>query len=128
MRTRGLILAGTILFTSAAWGQATAPVQYLSVKPDAVMTRNLVGLDVYNQKNENVGEIADVIIDKGNLSGYVLSVGGFLGMGERYVAVQPSSLTIDYDDSAKKWKATANTTKDELKSAPEFKYHSKWKG
>lgn len=127
MRPHGLILAGTILFAGAAWSQATAPVQYLSVKPDAMMSRNLVGLDVYNQNNENVGEIADVVIDQGNVQGYVLSVGGFLGMGERYVAVQPSSLSINYDESAKKWKATANTTKDQLRAAPEFKYHSKWR-
>jgi sporulation protein YlmC with PRC-barrel domain len=127
MKAYGLILAGTLSFASAAWSQATAPVQYLSVKPDAMMSSSLVGLDVYNQNNENVGEIKDVVFHNGQLSGYVLSVGGFLGVGERYVAVQPSSISVSYDESARRWKATANTTKDDLKSAPEFKYHGKWK-
>lgn len=78
--------------------------------------------------NESIGEIADVILEHGQLSGYVLSVGGLRGIPERYVAVQPSPLTISYDDSGKRWKATANATKDQLRVAPEFKYHSKWKG
>lgn len=123
----GAVVAVTLL-TTAAWSQATAPVQYLSVHPDAVFSSNVVGLDVYNLKNEKIGDIADVVLEHGALEGYVLSVGGFLGVGERYVAVQPSSISIKYDESGKKWRATANATKDQLKAAPEFKYHSKWKG
>jgi sporulation protein YlmC with PRC-barrel domain len=128
MRLHGYIVAGTTLLATAAFGQATAPVQYLSIKPDSMLTSKLVGVDVYNQKNEKIGEIADVVIERGSLEGYVLSIGGFLGMGERYVAVQPSSVSIKYDESANQWRATANASKDQLKSAPEFKYHSKWKG
>lgn len=127
-RSRGVIVAGAmVLFTSAAWSQATAPVQYLSVTPESVLTSNVVGVDVYNLNNEKIGEIADIVIQHGQLDGYVLSVGGFLGIAERYVAVQPASLSLHYDESAKKWKAAANATKDQLKAAPEFKYHSRWK-
>ena len=52
----------------------------------------------------------------------ILSVGGFLGMGERYVAVSPSSVNIRYDSKNDKWLASMNTTKEALKAAPEFKY------
>jgi sporulation protein YlmC with PRC-barrel domain len=48
----------------------------------------VVGLSVYNDQNENVGSINDLLMDKsGNIKAAVLSVGGFLGMGARYVAV-----------------------------------------
>src|SRR5215469_15774861 len=48
----------------------------------------VVGLNVYNAQNENVGSINDLLLDKsGNIKAAVISVGGFLGMGARYVAV-----------------------------------------
>src|SRR5262249_38564989 len=48
----------------------------------------VVGLNVYNEQNENVGSINDLLMDKsGNVKAAVISVGGFLGMGSRYVAI-----------------------------------------
>ena len=48
----------------------------------------VVGLNVYNEKNENVGSINDLLMDKsGSIKAAVISVGGFLGMGARLVAV-----------------------------------------
>ena len=48
----------------------------------------VVGLNVYNEKNENVGSINDLLMDKsGSIKAAVISVGGFLGMGARLVAL-----------------------------------------
>jgi sporulation protein YlmC with PRC-barrel domain len=48
----------------------------------------IVGLNVYNNDNENVGSINDLLTDKdGNIKAVVISVGGFLGVGSHYVAV-----------------------------------------
>jgi sporulation protein YlmC with PRC-barrel domain len=48
----------------------------------------LAGVDVYNEANEKIGDINDVILDKsGKAEKVILGVGGFLGMGEHYVAV-----------------------------------------
>jgi hypothetical protein len=48
----------------------------------------VVGLDVYNDNNESVGTINDLLTDKsGNIKAVVLGVGGFLGVGEHLVAV-----------------------------------------
>jgi sporulation protein YlmC with PRC-barrel domain len=48
----------------------------------------LIGVDVYNEANEKVGSIEELILDKsGKVEHVVLGVGGFLGMGEHYVAV-----------------------------------------
>jgi sporulation protein YlmC with PRC-barrel domain len=48
----------------------------------------LIGVDVYNEANETIGNIEELILDKsGKVEHVVLGVGGFLGMGEHYVAV-----------------------------------------
>ncbi len=48
----------------------------------------IVGLNVYNNNNEKVGDINDVLMDKsGSIKAVVIGVGGFLGMGEHLVAV-----------------------------------------
>jgi hypothetical protein len=49
-----------------------------------------------------------------------------LGIGTHYVAVDADSVKVKYDMSDKKWHANMNATKDELESAPEFKYAGKW--
>ena len=55
-----------------------------------------------------------------------MSVGGFLGMGEHYVAVSPSAVKVSYNSSEKKWHASMNASADQLKAAPEFKYSGRW--
>jgi sporulation protein YlmC with PRC-barrel domain len=48
----------------------------------------VTGINVYNDNNEKIGDIQELIIDKsGKVDNVVLGVGGFLGMGEHYVAV-----------------------------------------
>lgn len=104
-------------------GSAPAGIQYSTVSSTDVFTSNLKGLNVYNQNNESVGEISDIAIGPNNqVQALILSVGGFLGVGDRYVAIAPSSLKVTYDQSNSKWHATIDATKDQLKSAPEFKY------
>jgi sporulation protein YlmC with PRC-barrel domain len=51
-------------------------------------TSKVVGLSVYNSKDENIGAISDLLMDKsGNIKAAVIGVGGFLGMGEHLVAI-----------------------------------------
>lgn len=48
----------------------------------------MVGLNVYNESNESLGSISDLLMDKsGNIKGVVIGVGGFLGVGEHLVAL-----------------------------------------
>jgi sporulation protein YlmC with PRC-barrel domain len=100
---------------------------FIKVKADDMLTSNVVGLDIYNGQNNNIGKIQDVVFDKADkVTGYILSVGGFLGMGTHYVAVDPGAVSITYDANNKTWRASMNATKDQLKSAPEFKYGGQW--
>lgn len=103
---------------------ATVKLKFMTVKPADVMSSKLVGTTVYNNKNETVGEVEDLVIENGKtLTGVVVSVGGFLGLGESYVVLDPSSLAINNKDG--KWMVHADTDKDTLKNAPKFKYSKK---
>jgi sporulation protein YlmC with PRC-barrel domain len=103
-------------------GKATAEAKFSTVSKDEMFSSKLKGLSVTNQKDETVGEITDIAIKNHEIDALILSVGGFLGVGERYVAVSPSSVNVRYDAKDNKWLASMNTTKDALKDAPEFKY------
>ena len=100
---------------------------FVSVPEADELSSKVVGLDIYNNDNKDIGQIKDIALNpNGRSQAYIVSVGGFLGVGERYVAVNPSAVKVTYDDQGKKWHATMNTTVDQLKSAPEFKYTGRW--
>ena len=129
---RKFILSAALLamLPVSAYAQASKPtgqVEFSKVPADSVLSYSLIGLKLTNGANENVGEIKDVVIDQGKLAGYILSVGGFLGMGEHYVDVSPASVAINYDQKNTKWTGMINATKDQLKGAPEFKYDGRFK-
>lgn len=101
--------------------------RFIQVQNTDMLSSNVVGLDIYNGQNNNIGKIQDVAFDSSKkITGYILSIGGFLGMGTHYVAVDPGAVAIKYDAGNKVWRATMNATKDQLKSAPEFKYGGQW--
>jgi len=100
---------------------------FMSLQNGDMLSSNVVGLDIRNDQNSDIGKIQDVAFDGSkSVKGYILSVGGFLGIGTHYVAVEPDSVVIRYDANAKTWRATMNATKDQLKAAPEFKYGGAW--
>ena len=130
MRRILITVAATTLLAGAAIAQTavtTTTETFVKAKPTDVLSYNLMGLNVTNQANETIGEIKDLILSQGDLSGYIVSVGGFLGLGERYVIVRPSAVKVSYTENDNKWHAVMNATKDQLKTAPEFKYEGRWK-
>jgi sporulation protein YlmC with PRC-barrel domain len=117
------LLAAPVLAEDAkTTGTAPANAKFATVAKDEMFSSKLKGLNVYNQKDESVGEITDIAIKNNQVDALILSVGGFLGVGERYVAVSPSSVNVRFDSKNNKWLASMNTTKEALKAAPEFKY------
>ena len=73
-----------------------------------------------------MGTISDLVVESGRLAGYVLSVGGFLGIGTHHVVVHPDGLVISYDAKGKAWHARIDASKDQLKAAPAFMYEDRW--
>src|SRR5689334_4593891 len=112
LATAALALAGvTTLAAENAPQNATAGAStFVNVPNDNMLSSNIVGLDVYNDQNTSIGKIEDIAFDglKRTMSGYILSVGGFLGMGSHYVAVDPGALKISYDENKKAWRASMN--------------------
>ncbi len=130
MKKFALIAASLAVLASPAFaadehkttGTAPAEAKFSTVSKDEMFSSKIKGLSVTNQKNETIGEISDIAMKNQTVDALILSVGGFLGMGEHYVAVSPSSVKVSYDQKNDKWLASMNTTKDALKAAPEFKY------
>src|SRR3954453_6173600 len=129
MKKIALITASLALLASPVFaeevktvGAAPAEAKFSTVSKDEMFSSKLKGLNVYNQKDESIGEITDIAIKNNQIDALILSVGGFLGMGEHYVAVSPSSVNVRHAAKNDKWLASMNTTKDALKAAPEFKY------
>ena len=122
--TASLALLASPVFAEEAKTTGTAPAEakFSTVTKDEMFSSKLKGRNVYNQKDETVGEITDLAIRNSQIDALILSVGGFLGVGEHYVAVSPSSVSIRHDAKNDKWVASMNTTKEALKAAPEFKY------
>lgn len=99
---------------------------FTSIPKNDELGSKVVGLDVYNHDNKNIGTIKDIAIgDNGQVNGYILSVGGFLGIGDHYVAVRPSAIDLNYNSSDNKWHAKMDANAGQLKSAPEYSYPSK---
>lgn len=77
----------------------------------------IIGQNVYNEEQEKVGDIRDVVLDdNGQATDYVIGVGGFLGMAEHSVAIP-----YDEVDYAEDQFILRNYTKDQLKDLPEVK-------
>ena len=111
----------------------------------------MIGVNVYNEQNEKLGGISEIILDpSGRVAGYVIGVGGFLGMGEHDILVEPAKIKFVNEpvratntsannppagspSNTQNVSATANdrwypdhamlsATKDQLKAMQQFKY------
>lgn len=72
----------------------------------------LIGLDVYNQSNEKLGDINELILDKdGKVAAVIIGVGGFLGVGERDIAVSLGELRFVEEARPAATASTTTTTR-----------------
>jgi hypothetical protein len=94
------------------------------VEAKAGLSSKVIGLEIYNNEKQDIGEIKDIAYGSDGVQAYIVGVGGFLGMGDRYVAVRPSAIALTYDAAGKTWHALMDTNADKLKAAPEYKYSS----
>jgi sporulation protein YlmC with PRC-barrel domain len=71
----------------------------------------LIGLNVYNEQNEKLGDINEILVDKsGKIDGVVIGVGGFLGMGERNIKVDMAKLKFVDEPVKTSTTSTTSTT------------------
>lgn len=80
----------------------------------------LIGKNVYGRDNNKIGEVDDVILDgTGQAKQLVISSGGFLGIGEKQVAVDYSAANWDSQNNRLN---LAGMSRDDVKAMPDFKY------
>ncbi len=91
-----------------------------NVPNDQISADNLMGTTVYGANDDNIGEVDDVVLTAdGKVDAIVVNVGGFLGIGEKSVAVGLDNLQFMKDDNGD-WYLYTNFTEDQLKSQKEY--------
>ncbi|MBG0793815.1 PRC-barrel domain-containing protein [Methylocystis sp. H62] len=103
-------------------GAAAGRPDFLTTLPqNALLVSNIHDQNVYDPQENKIGEVKDLVLDRGGkVTAAILSVGGFLGMGEKDIAVAFSDLRATERNN--KWWLTINATKDELKNATGFRF------
>jgi hypothetical protein len=101
-----------------------APVtgQILAQEQNTVLAKELIGQSVYAPDNAKIGNISDLILSKDGKSvqGFVIGVGGFLGIGEKSVALQMDKLKMQSEGDGT-LRLVMDTKKEDLANAPSFK-------
>lgn len=143
MKLRPLLYALPLLAGAPALAQESAPApkqepapvaaqpatlnddlraKFVAQAPEDVVASKLIGTSIRNGANETIGSVADVVLDdKRAVKSYVVSVGGFLGLNAKYVAVAPETLKLTRKDGGA-LDAVIETDKDQLRAAPEYVY------
>jgi sporulation protein YlmC with PRC-barrel domain len=115
-----LLMIGAAL--AVATGTAFAAGEVMtSVPSHSVTVTDWYKQNVYDTQNNKIGDIKDVLVDdEGRVNALIVSVGGFLGAGEKDVAVKFDAVKKSEKDNSVR--LTMNASKDDLKSAPGLKY------
>ncbi|MGJ0395939.1 MAG: PRC-barrel domain-containing protein [Methylocystis sp.] len=122
-------LAGALVATLSvaalaeqSMNRATGGPEFLTALPqNALLVSNIHEQNVYDPRDNKLGEVKDLMLDRsGKITAAIISVGGFLGIGEKDVAVAFSDISATERNN--KWWLTMNATKDELKKATGFRF------
>lgn len=117
------IFVGALMLSTTAIAQTTPESAKVmtNLPSPSIPISDLYKQNVYDTADNKIGEVKDVILSPdGRASALIVSVGGFLGMGEKDVAVPFDAVKRKTKDN--KTYLTLDATKDALKSAPGFKY------
>ena len=116
--------AGLLIASTAAFAQPVSSGRaeiMSSVPANSVTVTDWYKQNVYDPSDNKIGEIMDVLVSpEGRATALIVGVGGFLGAGEKDVAVPFTAVKHTMKD--KKIYLTMDTTKDALKAAPGVKY------
>lgn len=116
------MVVGAALAEQPMGRAATSTIQFMTALPqNALLVSNIHEQNVYDPQENKIGEVKDLVLDRsGKITAAIISVGGFLGIGEKDVAVAFDA--IHAAERNNKWWLTMNATKDELKSATGFRF------
>jgi sporulation protein YlmC with PRC-barrel domain len=108
--------------TTTTTAVTPATTQVLTTLPQDVTTvANYYKQNVYDPSDAKIGQISDVLLNKeGKVNAFMIAVGGFLGVGEKDVAVPFDAVHATEKDG--KWYLTMSATKESLKNARGYKF------
>lgn len=102
-------------------GTAGKPNFVMSQKPDQWLASKFKGTNVMGADNKKIGDVSDILFDKdGKIEAYVISVGGFLGVGAKEVAIAPSAFTVEPGANGKADVLRLSMGQDQIKQAQNF--------
>ena len=108
----------TTTTTTAQGGQIIVPADQLN-SVQLMSASDYIGKTVYDQTGNNIGEVNDLIVSgDGNIEAVILGVGGFLGIGEKDVAVNTQAVQMVQDGDAQR--LVVQSTKEALEAAPTY--------
>jgi type IV secretory pathway VirB10-like protein len=88
---------------------------------DDVLASSIIGMPAVNSQDETIGDVNDLVTDRsGKITAALIGVGGFLGIGEKDVAVRFEDLKFNRDENDNV-KVTLNISKETLAQAPDYK-------
>jgi sporulation protein YlmC with PRC-barrel domain len=116
------LAAGSAQAQQRAATQGPAAQILASIPQNATTVTHWYKQNVYDPSDNKIGEIMDVLVDRdGRIGALIVGVGGFLGAGEKDVAVPFNAVQVTTKDNNKHY-LVMNSTKDALKSAKGFRY------
>lgn len=108
--------------------KADSPQFIAAQKSNQMVSSKFKGTDVLGPDDAHIGDVSDILFTKdGQVVAYIVGVGGFLGIGEKNVAIEPTAFQMvpaekDATDPTNV-KLKVSWTKDQLKTAPSFEYY-----
>ena len=100
------------------------PVEGQMITQDkaTLLASSIIGGSVYSPVNELIGDVNDLVVKPtGEIEAVVVGVGGFIGIGEKDVAIALNRFTMEPTADLSSTKLVLNATKEELEAAPAFK-------
>ena len=114
-----LALASPSLATDKGDSTTARPASPMTRQTTQIDTQKLIGHNIVNAENDKIGSVNSVMLGRqGSVQAVIVNVGGFLGLGERNVAIDWADIQVSPDGK----KITTALSKDQLKALPEFHY------
>lgn len=102
---------------------ATNPAGSDMILPSQMRASKIIGATVYDRDNVKLGDVKDIVLDKdGRVGAVVVSVGGVLGVGTKYVAVKLNDIKTDNN------RLTLDRTKGQLQQAANYQLEDRYTG
>jgi hypothetical protein len=126
-----LMIGGAMAQTSpapapGAAAQSGATGTVTQQKPDQYLASKFRGTDVVGADNQKIGDVTDILFDKnGKIEAYIISVGGFLGIGAKDVALAPSQFQVMAAEGATTYeRLKLSMSKEQLQQMASFEPYS----